>query len=91
MRKGDPTFDAFISTGLFIPNDLQEQDRTVFKKTNTFYDQIAWFENNINLKYVQGGIVDFRDHVLKDRNYTISQLSFRLSDHFPLWTEFITQ
>jgi endonuclease/exonuclease/phosphatase family metal-dependent hydrolase len=91
MRKGDPTFDAFISTGLFIPNDLQEQDRTVFKKTNTFYDQIAWFENNINLKYVQGGIVDFRDHVLKDRNYSISQLSFRLSDHFPLWTEFITQ
>jgi hypothetical protein len=69
---------------------MQDIDRTIFKKTYSFYDQIAWFEDNICLKYTRGGIVDFRNNVLKNRNYTLSQLSYRISDHFPLWAEFLT-
>jgi exonuclease III len=90
VRKGDPTYDAFVSTGLHVPEDMQDIDRTVFKKTYSFYDQIAWFDDNICLKYSKGGIFDFRDLVLLNRPLTISQLSFRISDHFPLWAEFYT-
>lgn len=90
VKTGDPTYEAFISSGLYVPDDLQEIDRTIFKKTYSFYDQIAWFEDNICLKYTRGGIVDFRNNVLKNRNYNLSQLSYRISDHFPLWAEFLT-
>ncbi len=90
VKTGDPTYDAFISSGLYVPDDMQQFDRTIFKKTYSFYDQIAWFEDNICLKYTRGGIVDFRNNVLKNRNYTLSQLSYRISDHFPLWAEFLT-
>jgi endonuclease/exonuclease/phosphatase family metal-dependent hydrolase len=91
VKNGDPTYEAFVSSGLFVPDDLQEIDRTIFKKTYSFYDQIAWFEDNICLKYTNGGIVDFRNKVLKNRNYNLSQLSYRISDHFPLWAEFLTR
>ncbi|WP_194973103.1 endonuclease/exonuclease/phosphatase family protein [Aquiflexum lacus] len=91
VKNGDPTYEAFVSSGLYVPDDLQEIDRTIFKKTYSFYDQIAWFEDNICLKYTKGGIVDFRNKVLKNRNYSLSQLSYRISDHFPLWAEFLTR
>jgi len=42
----------------------------------------------INLKYKQGGSFNFKDKVLRGLNYTSSQLSFRISDHLPLWAEF---
>ncbi len=90
VKNGDPTYDAFVSSGLYVPDDLQNIDRTIFKKTYSFYDQIAWFENNISLQYNVGGVFDFRDIVLTKRNYTTSQLSYRISDHFPLWAEFLT-
>lgn len=91
VKTGDPTYEAFVSSGLYVPDDLHEIDRTIFKKTYSFYDQIAWFEDNICLKYTKGGIVDFRNKVLKTRNYNLSQLSYRISDHFPLWAEFLTR
>ncbi|WP_373497083.1 endonuclease/exonuclease/phosphatase family protein [Aquiflexum sp.] len=91
VKTGDPTYDAFVSSGLYVPDDLHEIDRTIFKKTYSFYDQIAWFEDNLCLQYNKGGIVDFRNKVLKNRNYTLSQLSYRISDHFPLWAEFLTR
>lgn len=89
-RGNDPTLQAFLSTGLHIPDDLRPQDRTIFKKSTTFYDQISWFEDNICLQYRQGGIIDFRPHVLLSRNHSLQELSFRISDHFPLWAEFLT-
>lgn len=89
-RGKDPTLQAFISTGLHIPPDLDPHARTIFKKSTTYYDQISWFENNISLQYNGGGIVDFRKNVLQNRNHTLQELSFRISDHFPLWTEFLT-
>src|SRR4028119_1567944 len=46
-RKGDALHDAFVSTGLDIPEDLQEVPRTIFaepgRPLDKFYDQIAWF------------------------------------------------
>ncbi|WP_262245558.1 hypothetical protein [Parapedobacter soli] len=42
------------------------------------------------MTYVRGGIYDFRGTILQSRDYPESQLSWRISDHFPLWAEFIT-
>lgn len=88
VKAGDPTYDAFISRGLHVPADLQDIDRTVFKKSYSFYDQIAWFEGEVSLTYNRGGAYDFRDTMLVARGYTNSELSWRISDHFPLWAEF---
>jgi endonuclease/exonuclease/phosphatase family metal-dependent hydrolase len=97
-RKGDKLYDAFTSTGLYIPEDLHKIPRTIFSDpdkpdTNKFYDQIAWFTGNDNLpalslKYVKGCNFDFTKAALKSLNLTKLQLSYRISDHYPLWTEF---
>ena len=95
-RKGDELYDAFTSTGLFIPEDLHNVPRSIFTKKsdlNKFYDQIAWFTGKNNatvlpMKYLQGGSFDFTKAVLKSRNLTKSELSWHLSDHYPLWVEF---
>lgn len=93
-RKDDLAYKAFVGDKLFIPDDLNLEDikRTIFDKVS-FYDQIAWFKNTssefqINLDYKKGGTYNFKGKVLTDRNYTDSQLSFRISDHLPLWAEF---
>lgn len=94
-RKGDALYDAFVSTGLFIPDDLHKVPRTIFDESEggKFYDQIAWFtgENGVpalSLKYLRGGGVDFTQTAMKSLNLTKTQLSWRISDHYPLWTEF---
>jgi len=97
-RRGDQLYDAFTSTGLYIPEDLNTIPRTIFSDPNApdtakFYDQIAWFvgDNDVpalTLKYLRGGSFDFTRVVLKSLNLTKTQLSWRISDHYPLWAEF---
>jgi hypothetical protein len=48
IDRGDPLHGAFVSTGMDIPDDLQDAPRTLFSdpgkpELNKFYDQIAWF------------------------------------------------
>jgi endonuclease/exonuclease/phosphatase family metal-dependent hydrolase len=95
-RKDDPQFQAFTSTGLTPAKDHEGLPRTIFSKKDkpdldAFYDQVAWFETvnhrpYLTLKYRKAGNFDFRGVVMA--NLTMSQLSFRLSDHLPLWVEF---
>ena len=95
-RDNDPLFQAFTSTGLRPARDHKRLPRTLFSKPNrpdldSFYDQVAWFETvngrpYLTLNYRKGGNFDFRNLVMA--NLTLQQLSFRLSDHFPLWVEF---
>lgn len=94
-RRGDILYDAFTSAGLRTPDDLNEVPRTIFggPKDDKFYDQIAWFtgDNDIpalSLKYLCGGGFDFTKVALKSRNLAKAQLSWRISDHYPLWAEF---
>ena len=91
-RKDDFAYQTFVSTGLHVPDDMHHHSRTIFGNLS-FYDQIAWFINakltpQINLKYIQSGTFNFKDKVLKGQGYTVSQLSYRISDHLPLWAEF---
>lgn len=97
-RKGDALYQAFTSTGLTVPPDLNAAPRTIFTKpgdTNLdkYYDQIAWFTGTnkapkLSLNYVTSGNFDFVKAAMQSLNLTKSQLSFRISDHYPLWAEF---
>jgi len=97
-RRGDKLYDAFTSTGLHVPEDLNRAPRSIFSEPdlpdlNKFYDQIAWFRGDdyrpgLSMKYLRGGNFDFTKHVLRLLNLTKAQLSWRISDHYPLWAEF---
>lgn len=91
-REGDVAYDAFVSKNLFVPKELRELKSTIFKETK-LYDQIAWYKNSrnhsqISLTYITGGKFDFSKHVLKSRKLSNTSLSWRISDHLPLWAEF---
>jgi len=93
-KRGDLLNKTFIKKGLFIPEELSspEVTRSIFDETK-FYDQIAWFQNSkgipkLNMKFKSGGNYNFSNHVLKNRGLTKTQLSWMISDHYPLWAEF---
>jgi len=97
-RNDDPLYQALTSTGLGSPDVLDTVPRTIFTDptdagNEKFYDQIAWFSgaNNVprlTLEYRNAGYFDFVPHVLTDRGLTRAQLSWHISDHYPLWVEF---
>jgi endonuclease/exonuclease/phosphatase family metal-dependent hydrolase len=92
-RRGDPLWDALTATGLTTPEPLNEVPRTIFDEPQAahFYDQIAWFEENntrsvLTLDFVSAGSFDFVP--LLQGALTKTALSWRISDHYPLWVEF---
>jgi len=97
-RRGDPLWQAFTSTGLTTPPDLDAVPRSIFShaespSTNKHYDQIAWFEGDdgkaqLNMTYRRGGYVDFLPFVYRELDLSKSAVSYRVSDHYPLWVEF---
>lgn len=95
-RHGDPLYRAFTSTGLRTPTELNLVPRTIFGNSKSnFYDQIAWFTGEdgrraLTLGYRNNaGHFDFVKHVRTDLDKTA--LSWRISDHYPLWAEFHTR
>ncbi len=98
-RKDDLLYQAFTSTGLFTPPDLNRVPRTIFSdpfnpEKDKFYDQIAWFLGDgkipaLSMRYNRGGTFDFLKVALKGRNLPKDQVSWRISDHYPLWAEFL--
>jgi hypothetical protein len=97
-RHGDPLWQAFTSTGLTAPNELKSVPRTVFAgsgkpETAKFYDQIAWFQTKtgapkLTMAYRNAGYVNFLPFVYTDQPLNKQSVSYRVSDHFPLWAEF---
>ncbi|MDP1904826.1 MAG: endonuclease/exonuclease/phosphatase family protein [Pseudomonadota bacterium] len=97
-RQGDPLWQVFVSTGLAAPEALNKAPRTVFSdpgkpETNKFYDQIAWFQTaagvpKLAMTFRAAGHVDFLPYVYTDIGLSKQSISYRLSDHFPLWAEF---
>lgn len=98
-RKGDPLYDAFTSTGLHTPEELDNVPRTISAvpgkpDKNKFYDQIAWFDGKgkvpiLSMNYSNAGGFDFKKFIMKDLDNT--SLSWRISDHYPLWCEFLVE
>lgn len=96
-RNGDALFDAFTSSGLVVPDELIDLPRTIFddpgeSDDNSYYDQIAWFTSGadalIDLTLRSGGNFNFLPHVYSDTNLSRTSISYRVSDHLPLWVEF---
>ena len=96
---GTPLYQAFVSTGLFPPGQLSNLPRTIFDSTHHphHYDQIAWFstvhaDGTVHslldgLAFTgRAGNFDFVPHVYPAMSKT--SLSWRISDHYPLWIEF---
>jgi endonuclease/exonuclease/phosphatase family metal-dependent hydrolase len=96
-RKGSGGYESFVSTGLSVPDVLMNLPRTIFddpgeSDDDNFYDQIAWFTNGnhalINMELISGGNYDFMPFVYTGLGLTRNSISFRVSDHYPLWVEF---
>ena len=86
-RINNPLFRAFVATGLTIPPQLWNL-RTTYNTKPKYYDQIAWFDRELDLPYSgKAGTIDFVHAVCKD--LSVHQMTYRVSDHFPLWAEFI--
>lgn len=86
-REDNPLFQAFVSTGLVVPEGLREL-KTTYGTEAKYYDQIAWFMGAFDLMSEdRAGVIDFAGAVFPE--LTLNQMSFRVSDHFPLWVEFI--
>lgn len=88
-RQGNPLFDAFVETGLWVPEALQAV-KTTTGKVARHYDQIAWFQGeDFGLRPSgRAGTIDFAGAVFQGLAQT--QVSPRISDHLPLWIEFAT-
>lgn len=94
-RRGSPLWEAFTESGLHVPEELNESPRSIFSKPGSdptldkYYDQIAWFQTGkaeLSMELVSAGSFDFVPHLFSE--LTKQSLSFRLSDHYPLWAEF---
>jgi endonuclease/exonuclease/phosphatase family metal-dependent hydrolase len=93
-RWDDANFRAFVSRGLSPPEALLGLRRTIFAGgggPGSFYDQIAWFtlgtREALTLPFSSAGSFRWTDHVLT----TLPNVSksWRISDHYPLWAEFL--
>lgn len=96
-RRGDALWEAFTSAGLTAPHALNQVRRTIFddpgdSNLENFYDQIAWFVDGgkaiLDMEYVNAGGFDFIPYVYTTNSYNLNSISYRISDHYPLWAEF---
>jgi endonuclease/exonuclease/phosphatase family metal-dependent hydrolase len=95
-HRGDVLYETFVGTGLTPAPEHVGLPRTIFDDTQTqhFYDQIAWFTGLSGtpqltppLAYENlGGNFDFKPALQK--SLTTTELSWRISDHYPLWASF---
>lgn len=93
-RRDDPNWQALTSTGLSPPEELSGLSRTIFDDPGKehYYDQIAWFHDDgrakLTLNYSgRAGRVEWTRYLLEGVPNTTK--SARISDHYPLWVEFV--
>jgi endonuclease/exonuclease/phosphatase family metal-dependent hydrolase len=86
-RNDNPLFQAFTETGLMVPTALLNLP-SAFGTQPKYYDQIAWFMGAMDLlSQERAGVINFAGAVYPE--LTLQQMSYRVSDHLPLWVEFI--
>ncbi len=86
-REGNPLFDAFVATGLWVPEPIRAVS-TTYGQEAKHYDQIAWFRDDFSLRNEgRAGVIDFVGAVLP--RLSRRSMTDRVSDHLPLWVEFI--
>ncbi|MGC9522497.1 MAG: endonuclease/exonuclease/phosphatase family protein [Anaerolineae bacterium] len=87
-KRGDnPLFQAFVATGLMVPEALRDL-KTTYGTEAKYYDQIAWFMGELDLLTTErAGVIDSTDAVFPE--LTLRAMSYRVSDHLPVWVEFL--
>lgn len=81
-------FKELLEAGLWVPEAIRDV-KTTYGTDAKHYDQIAWFRDDLDMVGgVTAGAIDFVGAVFKE--LTPLQMTFRVSDHFPLWVEFFT-
>ena len=92
-KADDALHQAFTEQGLHTPPQLLKKSRTLPTKDGKpkFYDQIAWFKDGkeaaLTLECIGAGNFEWDKHVFKGMER--DEVSFRISDHYPLWCEFL--
>jgi len=95
-KPGSELYNAFLKTGLFIPEKLYKPKRNLGKKDG-FYDQIAWFKGDrktpgLSFTFNDGGNFIFDTVIRKYMpELTKEDIKHRMSDHYPLWVEFLVE
>ena len=94
-------YEAFTSSGLCVPNELLDAPRTISergkKRKSRFkgkFDQIAYFPKEgqitpLDFSYRNGGTFAFDTVVFSSRKREKEKLRYYISDHYPLWSEFL--
>ena len=86
-RGDNPLFQAFVSSGLVVPSGSLHL-KTTYGTEPKYYDQIAWFMGDLDLLVTErAGVIDFEGAIFQD--LTPREMSYRVSDHFPVWVEFL--
>lgn len=101
-RMGDDLYKALTSSGLLVPDALENLkvgDRVIGGSNlgkNARYDQILHLPTLKKRFSNNGGVFDFfgSDARIKelfpDKNYTRIKFSYQLSDHLPIWVQIQT-
>jgi endonuclease/exonuclease/phosphatase family metal-dependent hydrolase len=95
-RRGSGLWQAFTSTGLTVPEQIDQPRVIAGRPLDHYYDQIAWFTGDdagtralLSVDYSdRAGMFDWSATALADSGLTNLQKSYRMSDHYPLWVEF---
>ena len=81
-------FQELLQAGLWVPEAIRGVKST-YGTVPKHYDQIAWLRDDLNLiGGVSAGAIDFSGAVFQE--HSLENMSYRVSDHFPLWVEFYT-
>lgn len=93
-KKDDALWKAFTEQGLTPPPEFDGKMRTLPTKDGkgNYYDQIAWFVDRgrarLTLDYAgNAGNFEWDRYVFP--GFERTDLSYRMSDHYPLWCEFL--
>jgi endonuclease/exonuclease/phosphatase family metal-dependent hydrolase len=95
-RSDDPLYQTLVSGGVSVPVELSSVPRTVFEfpGPGNFVDHVAWISDHAGKPLMvlgyegRAGSFDFVEAV--NREDTKVALSWRISDHYPLWVELTT-
>jgi hypothetical protein len=100
-RLGDPAYESMVRVGLWPPREIGSAPRTIFGDDPAchFIDHISWLTEVdkadapplTSLRYTGNGghFHEFLGVIYPE--HTRSALSWRISDHYPVFTEFETQ
>ncbi len=91
---GDKIYDALVKRGLHVPRHQSRIGTTITEGKH--YDQLAFFPQEAGRLFIADGVFDFDGALFGDLwtqrsiNDFQAYMRFHISDHRPIWAQFIT-